>query len=251
MTRLHWKIIPTWLHLKKEVDIRIPGRDLWTERDSRTNQATPDFREAKQKCIGLYNEHVERTGEGNSPIHPALQTRQHDQQFEGRDEYNYTVDPRTGWRFYHFNQTNNFVFVSALGAARRLEVESKLGFLAIFNLDSTVFFSFFFFLVDVVVFRLLEIPIPGNRRGSVDRYTCHTSLFNTYSHCTACSHCTAHSSHGTRVAQDKDCVSHENTSTSCASCLTPWHMLHAALALCPHFPHHPVLPWHLGWRSHL
>ena len=25
MTHLHWKIIPTWLHLKKEGDIIIPG----------------------------------------------------------------------------------------------------------------------------------------------------------------------------------------------------------------------------------
>ena len=33
------------------------------------------------------------------------------------------------------SQTNKFVFIRALGAARRLEVESKLGFLAIFNLD--------------------------------------------------------------------------------------------------------------------
>ena len=32
MTHLHWKIIPAWLQLKKEVDIRIPGRFLWRER---------------------------------------------------------------------------------------------------------------------------------------------------------------------------------------------------------------------------
>ena len=56
----------------------------------------PEFIEAKQKCIRLYNEHAERTGEANSPIHPS----RHDQQYEGLDEYNYTVDPRTRWRFY-------------------------------------------------------------------------------------------------------------------------------------------------------
>ena len=28
LTQLHRKIIPTWLHLKKDVDIRIPGRFL-------------------------------------------------------------------------------------------------------------------------------------------------------------------------------------------------------------------------------
>ena len=28
MRRLHWKMIPTWLRLKKEADLRIPGRFL-------------------------------------------------------------------------------------------------------------------------------------------------------------------------------------------------------------------------------
>ena len=61
----------------------------------------PDFIEAKQKFIRPSDEHVERTGAGNSRIHPAQQIRQlSDQQFEGLDEYSYTVDPRTGWRFY-------------------------------------------------------------------------------------------------------------------------------------------------------
>ena len=63
-------------------------------------QQRPDFREAKHRYLQLYNEHVERTGEGNSPIHLAHQTRHHSQQFEGLEEYNCTVDPRTGWRFY-------------------------------------------------------------------------------------------------------------------------------------------------------
>ena len=78
MTHLHWKIIPTWLHLKKEVVKQRPV----------TNEAT-------QKCIRLYSEHVQ----GNSSIHPAQQTRHRNQKIEGLDEYNYTVDPRNGWRF--------------------------------------------------------------------------------------------------------------------------------------------------------
>ena len=42
-----------------------------------------------------------KTGEGNRPIPPAQQTRQRrEQQFEGLDDDKYTVDPRTGWRFY-------------------------------------------------------------------------------------------------------------------------------------------------------
>ena len=43
----------------------------------------PDFREATQKCKRLYDEYVERTGEGNRPIPPAQQIRQRrEQQFE-------------------------------------------------------------------------------------------------------------------------------------------------------------------------
>ena len=54
----------------------------------------PDFIEAKHKCKRLHEEHTARTGEGNIPIHPAQQIRQRrDQQFEGLDEHNYTVDP--------------------------------------------------------------------------------------------------------------------------------------------------------------
>ena len=62
-----------------------------------------DFKEAMHKCKRLYDEYTERTGEGNKPIPPAQQMRQRrEQQFEGLDEYNYTVDPRTGWRFSPF-----------------------------------------------------------------------------------------------------------------------------------------------------
>ena len=50
------------------------------------------------------------------------------------------VSRRTTTRLILELQTNKFVFSRALGAARRLEVESKLGFLAIFNLDWTVKF---------------------------------------------------------------------------------------------------------------
>ena len=43
----------------------------------------PDFREPTQKCKRLYDEDVERTGEGNRPIPPAQQIRQRrEQQFE-------------------------------------------------------------------------------------------------------------------------------------------------------------------------
>ena len=41
----------------------------------------PDFREAKHTYFQLYKEHVESTGEGNSPIHPENLARHHRQYF--------------------------------------------------------------------------------------------------------------------------------------------------------------------------
>ena len=61
----------------------------------------PDFVEAKRECKRLRDEHVKKTPEGNTPIHPIQRTRQRrNQQFEGLEECNYQVDPRTGWKSY-------------------------------------------------------------------------------------------------------------------------------------------------------
>ena len=50
----------------------------------------PDFRGAKQA-------HRQLCKEGINSIHPAHQARQnHRQQFNGSEDYNYTVHPRTG-----------------------------------------------------------------------------------------------------------------------------------------------------------
>ena len=59
-----------------------------------------DFREAKHAYRQLYKEHAERTSEGNKSIHPAEQTTQnYRRQYEGSEEYTYTVHPRTGWKY--------------------------------------------------------------------------------------------------------------------------------------------------------
>ena len=50
----------------------------------------PDFRE-RTRIFNYTTIHVESAGEGNSPIHPEDQARHHRQQFEGFEEYNYTV----------------------------------------------------------------------------------------------------------------------------------------------------------------
>ena len=67
-----------------------------------------DFIEAKQKCKRLCDEHTEITGEGNKPIPLAQQVRHRlDQQFEGLEEYNYRLEPRTGVRFYPSSRTTH------------------------------------------------------------------------------------------------------------------------------------------------
>ena len=70
------------------------------------------------------------TGDGNKPIPLAQQVRQRlDQQFEGLEEYGYRLEPRTGWRFLSFF-LDAFIFVITLATKQRLEVTSKLGFVA-------------------------------------------------------------------------------------------------------------------------
>ena len=55
-----------------------------------------DFKEAKQTCERLHQEHTAITGEGNKPILPAQQVRQRlGQQFEGLEEYDYRLEART------------------------------------------------------------------------------------------------------------------------------------------------------------
>ena len=113
----------------------------------------PDFCEAKQTYRQLYKEHVESTGEGNSPIHRVDQTRQsHRQRFKvSSTTTRFTLELDGNIYF------NKFVFIRAL-AARRLEVESKLGLLAIFNLDSLFSCSGSFFSL------ARKFQFPGYRR---------------------------------------------------------------------------------------
>ena len=61
----------------------------------------PDFAKAKRECKRLYDEHLARTQEEYRAIPRSQQIRQRKgQQFEGNEEYDYAVDPKTGWRFY-------------------------------------------------------------------------------------------------------------------------------------------------------
>ena len=85
----------------------------------------PDFREAKHAFCRLFKELVESTGQGNKSIHPAQQRRQNSQhQFDEHEEYAYTVQPRTGWRYYPFNK---FVFIPAVAARNMNGSRNKVG----------------------------------------------------------------------------------------------------------------------------
>ena len=66
-----------------------------------------DLAEAKQKMQKTV-EHSAITGHRNKPIPPGQQVRQRlDQQFEGLEEKDYRLEPRTGWRFYPSSRTTH------------------------------------------------------------------------------------------------------------------------------------------------
>ena len=66
-----------------------------------------DFAQAKRECNRLHDEHLARTQEEYRTIPRSQQIRQRKgQQFEGSEEYDYAVDPKTGWRFHKGSRRN-------------------------------------------------------------------------------------------------------------------------------------------------
>ena len=60
----------------------------------------PDFAQARRDCKRLHDEHLTRTQEAYRAIPRNQQVRQRKgHQSEGNEEYDYVVDPKTGWRF--------------------------------------------------------------------------------------------------------------------------------------------------------
>ena len=67
----------------------------------------PDRVKAKRECTRLHDEHLARPQEEYRTIPHSQQVRQRKgQQFEGNEEYDYAVDPTTGWRFYKGSRRN-------------------------------------------------------------------------------------------------------------------------------------------------
>ena len=59
----------------------------------------PDFAQAKRECKRLHDEHTANQQEHRSILRSQQVRQRKEQQFEGIEEYDYAVDPRTGWRF--------------------------------------------------------------------------------------------------------------------------------------------------------
>ena len=65
----------------------------------------PDFAQAKRECKRLHDENMAKTQQEYRTIPRNQRVRQRKgQAFEGIEEYDYAVDPRTGWMFYKESQ---------------------------------------------------------------------------------------------------------------------------------------------------
>ena len=61
----------------------------------------PDFAQATRECKRVHDEHLARTQQEYRNILRSQQIRQRKgQPFEGIEEYDCAVDPKTGWRFF-------------------------------------------------------------------------------------------------------------------------------------------------------
>ena len=109
MTNLHWTTNPTLQQQRK----RTRNEKTWAISLSKEGvqgplNQRPDFVEAKREIKRLHDEHVKETSEVNKPINPIQRSRQRrNQQFEGLEEYDYQVDPRTGWRSFPSKSQGN------------------------------------------------------------------------------------------------------------------------------------------------
>ena len=127
-THLHWKTIPTKLHLEKGDDARRTGI-LFLKKRKEGKQGPvrqrPDFREAKEVHRQLYKEHAESIGEGVY-FHPSSTP--------SKTKLSTTIQRLRGVQLYgspsNWMDTisfNKFVFILARAAARRLVSRIKVG----------------------------------------------------------------------------------------------------------------------------
>ena len=148
-THLHWKSIPVKLLLKKGDDGRRTGTLFYTKKENKVRWGNALFFVKRgQLVVNCTKNTLKVPAKGIvQSIQQIKQDKVIDNDFDGFEEYNWYGSNSKWIEILSFNK---FVFIRALGAARRLEVESKLGFLAIFNkgelvveVTSTAFFFLF------------------------------------------------------------------------------------------------------------
>ena len=84
----------------------------------------PDFAQAKRECKRLHDELLARTQQEYRDVPRSQRMRQRKgQQFEGNEEHDFAVDPKTGWRFYRQSQGN--LQTSASGSRANLQTASS------------------------------------------------------------------------------------------------------------------------------
>ena len=67
----------------------------------------PDFAHAERECKRLHDECMTKTQQENKTIPGSPQVRQRKKQaFEGIDEFDFSVDPRTSWRIFKPDRWN-------------------------------------------------------------------------------------------------------------------------------------------------
>ena len=94
----------------------------------------PDFAQAKRECKRLHDEYMARTQKEYRTIPRSQQVRQRKvQQFEGIDEYDYVVDPRTGWRFCKTAPGNLSPSSPSSSSTNWQQNDKKLEFLVFFT----------------------------------------------------------------------------------------------------------------------
>ena len=133
MTRLPWKTT----HTSQQNPERIQNTKHWVLRFNpygahQPRNQRPHFAQAKREGKRMHDEHVKKTQQEYRPIPRDQQSRQRrGQAFEGIDEQDCRVDPRTGWRFKSSESHGSLSHESSSTNCGTL-TNAKLEFLAFF-----------------------------------------------------------------------------------------------------------------------
>ena len=106
----------------------------------------PDFAHAKRECKKIHDEYMTMTQQEFWTILHSQQVRQRKEQaFEGFGEYDFAVDPRTGWRFdklAHGNLSLSSPSSSSANTGTATSGRREVGIPGILRSDNSWFFQF-------------------------------------------------------------------------------------------------------------